>query len=96
MQSAPKALPAAATDALWNEVDRALFEKLRRIRRDLAEQRHVPAYVILHDAALRELARSRPKSLTELARVSGIGDRKIQEFGQVLVQVIRAHLGQRG
>ncbi|MCU0841216.1 MAG: DNA helicase RecQ [Thiobacillaceae bacterium] len=75
------ALPAAGPDA-------ALFEALRAWRRRVAEAKGVPAYVILHDATLREIAARRPDSLDALADISGVGARKLEAYGADLLQVI--------
>ena len=68
--------------------DRALFEVLRKWRRVLAEQRHVPTYVIFGDRTLRELARVRPGTLTELRQIYGIGDVKLETFGRAILDQI--------
>ncbi len=72
----------------WEGVDRDLFERLREMRRDIARERAVPAYVILSDATLRDLARRRPASIVELQDVYGIGERKQTDFGAQLVEAI--------
>ena len=77
----------------WDGVDRALFDRLRRVRLDIAHGRGVPPYVICHDTTLRELARIKPTSLAALAGIYGIGARKAESFGPALVAEIRAHLG---
>jgi len=58
-----------------------LFDELKNLRLELSQQRRVPAYMILHDTALLEIARARPSTLAELARVPGIGARKLEDFG---------------
>lgn len=68
--------------------DTELFERLRLLRRELADERHVPAYVVCNDATLRGLTRRRPHSYDELLEVSGIGERKAQEYGEVLLEAI--------
>lgn len=73
----------------WEGVDTALFESLRKFRRELASSRGVPPYIILGDRALREVARSRPQTLVELREVYGIGDKKLADFGEGLLQVVR-------
>jgi ATP-dependent DNA helicase RecQ len=77
----------------WEGVDRDLFDRLRRVRLDLAHGRGVPPYVICHDTTLRELARLKPTSLNALAGVYGIGARKAEAFGPAFVDEIRAYLG---
>jgi ATP-dependent DNA helicase RecQ len=76
----------------WDGVDRELFDRLRRVRLDIAHGRGVPPYVICHDTTLRELARSKPTSLAALVGVYGIGARKAESFGPAFVDEIRAHL----
>ncbi len=78
----------------WEGVDRDLFESLRDLRRELATERGVPAYVIFGDATLRELARLKPTSLDDFARVRGIGEKKLADLGGGFVAHIRAHCAQ--
>ncbi len=72
----------------WAGVDRALFEVLREWRRRSASERAVPAYLICGDVTLRDLARRRPKSISELASIHGLGEKKIADFGTDLTQII--------
>jgi len=72
-----------------NPVDDPLFDALRGLRRELAQQHGVPPYVIFHDATLREMASMRPSSLTELGGISGIGSRKLDAYGDAFLGVIR-------
>jgi ATP-dependent DNA helicase RecQ len=75
-------------------VDEALFEKLRELRREIAAERRVAAFVVLHDSVLLDLARIQPTTLEMLRVVRGIGEQKISDFGARLVARIVAH--QRG
>ncbi|MFH1109973.1 MAG: DNA helicase RecQ [Planctomycetota bacterium] len=91
----PKAEPVAATgiekDA-WASVDRGLFEHLRGVRRELAQERSVPAFVIFSDATLRELARIRPTTESQMRRVRGVGERKLAELGErFLAEIAHYH-----
>lgn len=61
--------------------DGALFERLRALRKQVADERDVPAYVIFSDVALRLMARDYPTSDAEFARIAGVGEKKRQEFG---------------
>jgi ATP-dependent DNA helicase RecQ len=70
--------------------DRALFEALRQARRELAEERGVPPYIIFSDATLREMARLRPATREELLGVKGVGEWKCDEFGPRFLSAIRA------
>jgi ATP-dependent DNA helicase RecQ len=75
----------------WHDVDRALFERLRTMRLEIARSRGVPPYVIFHDTTLRELARVKPRSLRDLAGIYGMGARKIDALGGVVLETINAH-----
>jgi ATP-dependent DNA helicase RecQ len=66
-----------------------LFEALRAKRRELAAEAGVPPYVIFHDATLRDMAQIRPKSLRDMALVSGIGTRKLEDYGDAFLGVIK-------
>jgi ATP-dependent DNA helicase RecQ len=66
-----------------------LFERLRRLRRELADKRDVPAYVIFSDAVLREMARVAPRTAAQLRAISGVGDKKLSEFGDAFLGEIR-------
>ncbi len=76
-------------DARHNPVGDPLFDALRAKRRELAVEAAVPPYVIFHDATLREMARIRPKSLRDMALVSGIGARKLEDYGEAFLSVIK-------
>jgi ATP-dependent DNA helicase RecQ len=72
----------------WEGVDRGLFERLREMRLHIARGRGVPPYVIFHDTTLRELARSKPKTIDEIRRVYGVGARKAEDLGAQVLDVI--------
>jgi ATP-dependent DNA helicase RecQ len=74
------------------ECDEALFGRLRAVRKRLADERGVPAYVIFGDATLREMARRYPATKEALAEIFGVGQRKLQEFGDAFAAEIAAHL----
>ena len=62
---------------------------LKTLRLEVARERGVPPYVIFHDATLREMARLRPTSVSELLHVKGIGARKAEDLGDLFLDVIR-------
>ena len=68
-----------------------LWEALRQHRRELAEAQGVPAYVIFHDATLAEMVEQKPQSLDALGAISGIGARKLADYGEGFLAVILAH-----
>jgi ATP-dependent DNA helicase RecQ len=72
--------------------DETLFERLRELRKKLADERDVPAYIIFSDVALRQTARSYPESESDFARISGVGEKKLREFGEVFLNEIALHL----
>lgn len=74
--------------AAMEGVDSALLNKLRTIRKQLAEERQVPAFVIFNDLTMRELARQRPKTPQELREITGIGDSKARDFGPRLLPIL--------
>jgi len=80
----------------WEGVDRELFEHLRSVRRDIANENGVPAFVVLGDRALRELCRRRPTSVASLRHVRGFGDAKIARFGARFVEQIIAYCRDHG
>ena len=69
--------------------DAALFEQLRRWRADTAREQGVPAYVILHDRTLKELAEVRPRSHGLLGTITGLGAAKIERYGEELLALLR-------
>ena len=78
-------------EASWRDVDEAIFESLRKLRREIAAERGVAAFVILHDATLRELASVRPTSMEALRHIRGMGEKKLTDFGARVVECIRSH-----
>ncbi len=74
------------------ECDEELFEQLRTLRRRLADERDVPAYVIFSDVSLREMARNYPTRLGDFGRIAGVGQQKLNAFGQAFVAEISQFL----
>jgi ATP-dependent DNA helicase RecQ len=72
----------------WESVDTGLFETLRNLRRRLADERGLPAYVLFNDATLRDMARVRPGSANALLGIRGVGERKLADVGQQFLEVI--------
>ena len=83
--SAPAQRNRAVDDGPY---DRDLFQTLRAWRREEAQERGVPPYVVFSDKTLRELARLRPTTLYELRGVYGIGDAKLEAFGSALIRLM--------
>ncbi|MEO5877772.1 MAG: DNA helicase RecQ [Streptosporangiaceae bacterium] len=68
-----------------------VFELLRTWRGAAAKEQGVPAYVIFHDATLREIASRRPASLAELGTISGIGENKLARYGEAILETLTSH-----
>jgi ATP-dependent DNA helicase RecQ len=66
----------------------AAFETLRAWRALIAKEKSLPPYVIFHDATLRQIATEMPSSLTELAKVSGVGETKLERYGQLVLDAL--------
>ena len=75
----------------WTEVDEELFQRLRTLRRRLADERDVPAYVVFSDATLLEMARARPRSPAELLGISGVGTAKLDRYGEMFLALISSY-----
>ncbi len=89
--------PAAVPDKTQRRVgdipcDEVLFERLRTLRRNIADERDVPAYIILSDVALREMANRYPTTESDFGRISGVGKQKQAEFAVIFLAEIADHL----
>jgi ATP-dependent DNA helicase RecQ len=69
-----------------------MWEALRDCRRQFAADQGVPPYVIFHDNTLQEMCVLLPQSMTEFARLTGVGERKLEKYGADFLQVINQHL----
>ena len=72
--------------------DTALFEQLRALRRRLADEEGVPAFVVFGDATLKGLAAAKPTNPQEMLGVSGVGPAKLERYGKAFLAVIREHV----
>ena len=72
--------------------DELLFERLRTLRKRLADERQVPAYIIFGDATLRQMARLYPVQLKDLEGITGVGEKKRAEFGGIFTRTIAEYL----
>jgi ATP-dependent DNA helicase RecQ len=74
------------------DIDGELFAQLKALRRDLAIERNVPAYVVFSDATLRDMCALKPENLETLAMVNGVGPKKLKDFGDVFLGAVRSHV----
>ena len=80
----------------WEGVDLGLFEELRSLRRELAGERKVPAYIVFGDASLRDMARCRPTTLENFSLVHGVGQKKLEDYGEVFTDLVRNYCRENG
>jgi ATP-dependent DNA helicase RecQ len=73
--------------------DQALFEALRALRKELADARGVPPYVVFGDATLVEISRVRPATTAELLQITGVGQVKLERFGPAFLEVVNGFRG---
>ncbi|WP_216896862.1 DNA helicase RecQ [Nocardia alni] len=88
--------PRAKTSRLAADLppaDAGLFERLRAWRAATAKEQGVPAYVVFHDATLREIAARKPGSLAELGGISGIGESKLAKYGEGVLDTLAEQAG---
>jgi ATP-dependent DNA helicase RecQ len=81
-------MAAAGTDSS------ALFERLRALRKRLADEHGLPPYVVFHDATLREMAEHRPLTLSQFAELPGVGQAKLARYGEHFIAAVAEHLSQ--
>ena len=85
----------AAHDS-WDGVDRGLFDVLRKLRREKADERGLPPFVVFGDATLRDLARKRPSTADALLEVHGIGEKKRAQYGEEFLDAVVGYCQENG
>lgn len=75
-----------------SSVDRALLSRLTAVRRRIAEEQHVPPFVIFTNATLRDMADKRPRTRAAMLRVAGVGERKLERYGETFLREIEAYV----
>ena len=80
--------PKGYVESDLSSAEQTIFDKLRWWRVETARKHNVPAYVIFHDATMREIAKARPGSLDDLRGVSGVGEKKLETYGAEIVELI--------
>jgi ATP-dependent DNA helicase RecQ len=87
-KSGKKSKKSPADSNLEKEDDKQLFQILRDLRLSIAKKHHLPPYVIFHDKTLLEMAITRPNNLSEMSRISGVGESKLKKYGAVFLEAI--------
>ena len=77
------------TNRFADTTNSELWEALRNRRQQLADEKGVPAYMIFHDATLAEMLENRPETLDQFSNISGVGERKLKEYGEEFLTVLR-------
>jgi superfamily II DNA helicase RecQ len=72
-------------------LDQDLLEKLRNLRRRLANEEGIPPYMVFHDSSLKEMAARFPENRVEFRSIEGVGDRKLEKYGDLFLREIDAH-----
>ena len=88
-QAAPTRSSKATRASVVVANDDPLFAALRNVRRQIAQQQGVPPYVVFHDSTLSAMAAMRPQTLDEFAELPGVGERKLMNYGDAFLQVLR-------
>lgn len=85
------AKPGYGSDTLSSDHNEALFEKLRVLRKEIAVTHGVPPYIIFSDKTLREICRHLPETLQEMRQISGVGEQKLEQYGESFISVVREY-----
>ena len=80
-------------DEISNVEDKKLFEYLRKIRKNLADEQGYPPYIVLSDKSLHELTRMKPTTLQAFGLINGIGEFKIKKYGDTFIKAIKKYTG---
>jgi ATP-dependent DNA helicase RecQ len=74
-----------------SEIDESLLDKLKKLRKEIAAKESVPAYIVFSDASLRDMCRKKPVSLVQFSGVNGVGNVKLEKYGEVFTNLIREY-----
>jgi ATP-dependent DNA helicase RecQ len=77
-----------------SEIDQELLSRLKKLRGSLAARAKVPAYIVFSDSSLRDMCKKKPKTNEEFLNVSGVGSRKLEQYGEVFTRTIREYLNE--
>ncbi len=76
---------------LSGDSEQELFDQLRAKRLEISKEQGLPPYIIFHDKTLIEMVKIRPQNLTELAKISGVGEAKREKYGEIFLEIVRNH-----
>lgn len=86
----------SGADLVQTPLGEDLFERLRALRKRLADEQKVPPYVVFADSALRAMSEQQPQTLDAFAGISGVGKHKLEHYGETFIAEIRAFRSERG
>ena len=89
-QKRSNAKPKGYVESDLSAAEQTLFDKLRWWRVETARKHNVPAYVIFHDTTMREIAKARPETLGDLRGVTGVGEKKLETYGEEIMALIES------
>ncbi|WP_421655451.1 DNA helicase RecQ [Leptothermofonsia sp. ETS-13] len=87
---------STTTTTIDTEETEALFERLQKLRKRLADEQSVPPYVVFANTSLREMARKQPQNRSQFAEIIGVGSRKLSQYGDIFLAEIRGFREERG
>jgi superfamily II DNA helicase RecQ len=85
------ALIGTSGKANTSDIDTALLDKLKKLRREIAAKENVPAYIVFPDATLQDICRKQPRTLVQFSEVHGVGEVKLEKYGELFVAIICGH-----
>jgi ATP-dependent DNA helicase RecQ len=91
-----RAVESTATESLPRADMEMLFDRLRRLRKDIADEQSVPPYVVFADSSLRLMAQQQPQTLEQFSKISGVGSHKLHQYGPRFTEAIRAFCEEQG
>jgi len=98
-QAEPGPIPAhsyaarkSAAPASAGELDEALLERLKKLRREIASKESKPPYIVFQDTSLRDMCRKKPVSLVQFSGVNGVGQIKLERYGEAFISLIRNYV----
>jgi ATP-dependent DNA helicase RecQ len=94
----PKVIEKGPSRKIAGELDfdMALFKQMQALRKELANQRNVPPFVIFSDVSLREMCHYFPQSVESFQKITGVGEMKLEQFGELFMRVIRKYAEENG
>ncbi len=85
----PKKTKAAFDSYVFSEEDSEMFKKLKALRMEFARAENIPPYIIFHDKTLQEMVQTKPSSLEEMGEISGVGQKKLEKYGDAFLRVLQ-------